>query len=171
MDDLEFLGDELDATEQIKIKNPFKKLEESLNVDVGSTKFKKAPKEIKLNTDLAITEAKSILKSDEDTFEDKVFIQDFLKRTIIRVESMLDRMEGELEMGAEPRMYEVYAKMVNSLNESIDKLMHLQKQAEMSNVMKNPPVTDESNNKVVLEKKQTVTISGKDFTNFLEELD
>lgn len=171
--DFDFLDDvEVDIIEEVKTaaKNPFAKLEESLNLPIGSTIPRNLPKEIKQNTKEAINEVSTILKSDEDSFEDKIFIQDTIKRTIIRVESMLDRIEGELEMGAEPRMYEVYSKMVSSLNESVDKLMNLHKQAEMSGVLKNKPEEEKKQNGVVISQTNNITIDSEKFADFIDSL-
>ena len=153
--------------------NPFKKLEEKMNILEGSTKLptKKEIKEIKNDIIEAIDDTKEIIKSDDDTFEDKNFIQEKLKCAIIKVESQMDNLENSLLIGAEPRMWETYAILAKTLFGGLRDLMELHKMVQMTLISQNqvqelPP----NKNGVVFEEKVTRKISASNFQDVLDEL-
>lgn len=156
-----------------KKNNPFEKLEQRMNIMQGSTKFpaKKEIKEIKNEIIEAIDNTKDIIKSDEDSFEDKVFIQEKLKIVIIKLENQMDNLENSLLIGAEARMYDTFAGMAKTLLDALTKLMDLQKMVQTSLLsMQQPPPASASSKGVVFEEKVTRKISASNFQDVLDEL-
>lgn len=154
--------------------NPFAKLEERMNIMEGSTKLpsKKEIKELKNEVVVAVDNTKQVIKSDDDTFEDKMFIQEKLKVAIIKIESQMDNLEQSLLIGAEPRMWETYAILTKTLLDSLGKLMDLQKMVQMTLISQNQ-IQEMGNikNNVVIEEKVTRKISASNFQDMLDELD
>lgn len=153
--------------------NPFSKLEEKMNLLAGSTKLpnKKEIKEIKTEILDAIDETKDIIKSDEDSFEDKNFIQEKLKCAIIKVESQMDNLENSLLIGAEPRMWETYAILAKTLFSGLRDLMELQKMVQMTLISQNQAqIATDNKHGVVLEEKVTRKISASNFQDLLDEI-
>jgi hypothetical protein len=153
--------------------NPFAKLEQRMNIMSGSTKLpsKKEIKEIKNDIIEAIDDTKEIIRSDEDTFEDKRFIQEKLKCAIIKVESQMDNLEQSLLIGAESRLWETYSIMAKTLFGGLRDLMDLQKMVQMTLISQNQ-LQETTINKggVVFEEKVTRKISASNFQDVLDEL-
>lgn len=172
----DFLSDEPEPSKsELPLRNPFAKLEERMGFIEGSTKMpaKKEIKQLKNDVISAIDETKGIIKSDEETFEDKNFIQEKLKVVIIKLESQLDNLESSLLVGAEPRMYETYYGMAKTLVDSLGKLMDLQKQVQTSIVNNGMAVglATNTNSTVTLEQKVTRKITSANFGDLLDELE
>lgn len=169
----DFLSDDLSGVEEpLQVKNPFEKLEKRMGVIEGSTKMP-PKKEIKLLKDDikdAITETRSLILSDEESFEDKNFIQEKLKVVIIKLESQLDNLENSLLIGAEPRLYETYYGMAKTLVDSLGKLMDLQKQVQTSivNGQMTGPVVGQTT--LTMEQKVTRKVTASNFDELLDDL-
>lgn len=132
---------------------------------------KKEIKEIKTEILDAIDETKDIIKSDEDSFEDKNFIQEKLKCAIIKVESQMDNLENSLLIGAEPRMWETYAILAKTLFSGLRDLMELQKMVQMTLISQNQAqMATDNKHGVVLEEKVTRKISASNFQDLLDEI-
>ena len=145
-----------------RVENAFSGLEDAMNIDPGSTKLPKGmAKAVKRNTELAVQEAKEVLADpSEEAFEDKEFIRLTIKTQIVKMQGVLEIMEGNISMGAEPRMYEVYSALNKSVLDACNELLKLQKQAENAKLMKAPPAA-EASPELTLTKTTTQTIKAK----------
>ena len=150
-----------------KVKTAFAGLEDVMNIPNGSTPIPKGiAKTVKKNTEVAIQATKELLAESEEPFEDKEFIRDIIKTQIIQMQSTLQTMEGNLMVGSEPRMFEVYSDLNKSVLDACSKLMALQKQSENSKMMKAPDNTNE----VTLTETKQIKAKGSDMSAFLEQL-
>lgn len=151
----------------------FSGLESALDIAEGSTPMpKNLPATIKKETKVAVAEVLETIKDPDEPFEDKKYTQDIIKRTIIRLESTLELMDGSLMIGAEPRMFEVYSDMSRTVLDACAKLMALQKQADMAVAMKAPPPQEAAQSITVTETKtKTLTAKGGNMQDLLNQLD
>ena len=162
----------LDVVEK-KQHNPFEKLEQRMNIMQGSTNMpkKKEIKEIKNDIIEAIDNTKEIIKSDEETFEDKQFIQEQLKIVIIKISNQMDNLEQSLLIGAEPRVWETFSILAKTLLDALSKLMDLQKMVQMTLISQNQiQALPGTKGGVVIEEKVTRKISASRFQDLLDEV-
>ena len=153
------------------VTNAFSGIENAMNIGEGSTPLpKNIAKVVKKNTDVAIQNAKEVLADPDEAFEDKEFIRTTIKTQIIKMQSVLEIMEGSFMIGGEPRMFEVFSDLNRSVLDACSRLMALQKQVETSKMMKGGPELAQGD--VLLSQTTTKTIKtkGGDMHNFLEQL-
>jgi len=162
------LKDLYDQSVQDLPKNPFEKLEKRLNVVPGSTKTptKKDVTVLKKEIKEAISDTQELIHDEE--FEDKEFIREKIKSLIARLDAQLDTMEESTLIGAEPRLFEVYAKMASTYVEAIGKLMALQQQVATT-ISNNALIGNSGENNIVLEQKVTRKVSASNFSDLINE--
>lgn len=154
--------------------NPFKSLESKMGVVENSTKLpnekpsaiKKAVKEVKKEAVVSIGNTKDLLN--DEAFEDKEYIRTKIKSLIDRLENQLGTLEESTLIGAEPRLFEVYATMAKTLADTITKLMDLQKQVSTS--INNSNLIGEGSSKIVVEEKITRKVSASNYNDLLSEI-
>lgn len=159
---------ELTATS--KAKNAMSGLEETLNIAQGSTPMPKGIAKTIRNEVKEVADAVlAVVKSDEETFEDKIFIQTTIKTQIIKVQSVLDMLEGTMMIGTDAKTFQTYSDMSKTVLEGCKTLMSLQKQVEMSMALKAPP---EANNaqEASITKTETIKVKGGSMNDFLAQL-
>jgi hypothetical protein len=168
-DELEIGDDSMSDKKRVRLetmKNAFSGVEEAMNLPVGSTPMPKGiAKHVKKNTEVAINAAKEILADPDESFEDKQFLREVIKVQIIKMQSTLEIMEGNLMVGSEPRMFEVYADLNRSVLDGCTRLMALQKQSENAKMMKGQP-----NDQIVLTETKSIKATGSGMSEFLEQL-
>lgn len=153
-------------TRLVQVKNAFSGIEDAMNIPLGSTPVAKGlAKVVKKNTAVAVTVAKEVLADPEESFEDKEFLREVIKTQIIKMQSVLEMMEGNFMQGAEPRMFEVYSDLNKSVLDACTKLMSLQKQSENAKMMKAQPA-----NEVTLTETKQLKASGSDMAALMEQL-
>ena len=83
-------------------------------------------------------ELTNVIKSkNEITLEDKEYIETELKYLIAKNKNILDTLSEEIRVGANARFYEVYAKLSDSIVNSLRELREMNKVIYDMNLMKN----------------------------------
>lgn len=159
-----------DLTATTKAKNAMSGLEETLNLVKGSTPLPKGiNKTIKNEVKEVVDTTLAVIKTDEESFEDKTFLQTTIKTTIIQLQSVLAMLEGTMMIGSDAKTFQTYSDMSKSVLEGCKTLMTLQKQVEMSVMMRARP---EENNaaEASITRTETVKVKGGGMNEFLSSL-
>jgi hypothetical protein len=120
-----------------------------------------------------------VKRSEKVTLEDKEFLQDEIKQLIYQGKCVLDKINKDLKLGSQPRMFEVYGSVFNSVMTGIKELRELNKNVADIEIKHNPSgglssvnlkltakelatlvkdTTKEMNNaKIRIEAKETIT--------------
>ena len=159
-----------DLTATTKAKNAMSGLEETLNIAHGSTPMPKGIAKTIRNEVKEVADAVlAVVKSDEETFEDKIFIQTTIKTQIIKVQSVLDMLEGTMMIGTDAKTFQTYSDMSKTVLEGCKTLMTLQKQVDMSIAMKAPP-PESGPTEASITRTETVKVKGGSMNEFLSQL-
>lgn len=159
-----------DLTATTKAKNAMSGLEETLNIAQGSTPMPKGiAKTIRNEVKEVADSVLAVVKSDEETFEDKIFIQTTIKTQIIKVQSVLDMLEGTMMIGTDAKTFQTYSDMSKTVLEGCKTLMTLQKQVDMSIAMKAPP-PESGPTEASITRTETVKVKGGSMNEFLSQL-
>lgn len=68
-----------------------------------------------------------IKKVESENFEDKDFLQEEIKQLIHQGKLVLDKINKDLKVGSQPRMFEVYGSVFNSVMSGMKELRELNK--------------------------------------------
>lgn len=162
------VANEITATD--KAKNAMSGLEETLNIVKGSTPLPTGiNRTIKNEVKEVVDTTLAVIKSDEETFEDKIFLQTTIKTTITKLQSVLDMLEGTMMIGSDAKTFQTYSDMSKSVLEGCKTLMSLQKQAEMAVAMK-APAPEAGPAEASITRTEVVKVKGGNMNDFLAQL-
>lgn len=98
--------------------------------------------------------------SDDLILSDQEYLRNELKALISNTKVIMRKLENDIKIGTHPRAHEVYAKMVNSVNETLKELKDLNSTiAELK--IKNVKMENNSKNKISLTSNQLLDMLDK----------
>ena len=108
----------------------FDKIAKNLNTSFKEEKPAKGKEIVEISTDIKEFEEKKnelIKSAKQNTIEDKSYLQTEIKDVVGCGKNVLDKLQEEIKVGSSPRIYEVYATLMNSVICGLKELRELNK--------------------------------------------
>lgn len=87
------------------------------------------PEDDKVTTAIAVREPvqlpEKVVTDDDKTLRDTDYVAHEIKCLIQSSKSVLDRLDSDIQIGSQPRMYEVYSQLTNSITAQLKELRQL----------------------------------------------
>ena len=139
------------------LDDAFSKLSQSLD-----TSFVDQTSAIKNEVQEFTNETKELANVSINTLEDKQYIQDGIKKTLEMGTSVLEKLKSDIKVGSNPRMYEVFSKMMDSMNRGFQELRDLNKTVVDLQIFNDGPIENAP-------AKVEIKMTGKELLDFIEK--